>query len=111
MLWVIIAAIRRSLCAAQGTNRRPSCTARDLRWQKPVSLLLLTQCFQHQANQGHLHAALQVCSAAALLHFSAPIPPYFPHLSSSRTRCSPDGRFLAAAEPADYVTLYDAATG
>ena len=25
--------------------------------------------------------------------------------------CSPDGRFLAAAEPADYVTLYDAATG
>jgi hypothetical protein len=25
--------------------------------------------------------------------------------------CSPDGRFLAAAEPADYVTLYDAAAG
>ena len=26
-------------------------------------------------------------------------------------RFSADGRFLAAAEPADYVTLYDAAAG
>lgn len=25
--------------------------------------------------------------------------------------CSPDGRFLAVAEPADYVTIYDAAEG
>ncbi|KAL4459152.1 hypothetical protein ABPG75_014017 [Micractinium tetrahymenae] len=34
------------------------------------------------------------------------------HIGAIRSlRFSPDGRFLAAAEPADYVTLYDAAQG
>ncbi|PRW20425.1 putative WD repeat-containing -like [Chlorella sorokiniana] len=34
------------------------------------------------------------------------------HIGAVRAlRFSPDGRFLAAAEPADYVTLYDAAAG
>lgn len=34
------------------------------------------------------------------------------HIGAIRSlRFSPDGRFLAAAEPADYVTIYDAAAG